>query len=151
MLRLSVVALFVAVPALAQSVVTLRESTGGRIQVAPGAKVTVPIMIDMTSAGGANVAAVSAGMSWLTSRLAFDSVTASFGTLTPNTSNVASGSLGLSVSGPATTTTVTMANAYFTAAAVSGGTTLVLSPTSATDGASTNILSMLRTLALEVC
>ena len=137
----------------AQGIVALRANGGGRTQVAPGAQVTVPLVIDMVAAGGTNLASLAATVSWGSSRLTFDSVrTAGFGTLVPSLANAASGSISLSTSaGGGTTSTVTMANVYFTASATSGGTLVTLGPTAASDNSSANILARLRVANLDVC
>ena len=119
-----------AQPVAAQNVITVRPGAGGRIQVTPGAPVSIPIAIDMSSAGGANLASLATGLVWGSNRLVFDSVKgAGFGALTPNTSGAGGGTLGLSVNAAGgTTSTVTMADVFFTASTTPGSTSFYLNP-----------------------
>ncbi len=148
----ALIALSLAMPASAQSTILLSAGSGNRIRVMPGATLSVPIQIDASGAGGANVASLVSSLTWGATRLAFDSVKAAgFGSLTPNTTSASSGSLGLSLTSSGTTGSVTMANVYFTASAAGGGTVLGLSPSAAANSASANVLSLLRVISQEVC
>ena len=76
-------------------------------------------------------------------------VAGSFGTLTPNTSNVASGTLALAGSGGGTTN-LTLATAYFTASGL-GSTAVQFAPTTATSSTATNLLGAVRVGVVDVC
>ena len=123
--------------------------------LAPGGKLTVPVIIDLTNAGATNIASLAAGISWGAGQLAFDSihVAGAIGwAFSPNTSNAASGSVSFSASNSvALPATATLANAYFTASGTTGGTRVVLAPTSAANSLAQSILLALRPRALDVC
>src|SRR5690242_14985241 len=110
-----------ALPSAAQTI-RVRGDGALRVQVAPSAKIAVPVTIDMSSASGANVASLTTGVSWAASRLTLDSVKAgAFGTLTSNTANAGTGSISLSTyNNSGATGTVTFATMYFTAGTAGG-------------------------------
>ena len=143
----------VAIPSAQAQTVLLRGGATLRTQVAPGAKVAVPVVIDLSGSAGTNVSSLTMGMSWGTSRLTFDSLRAgTFGSLTSNTGGAASGSVVMSAfSAAGTTTTVTMATAYFTASASTGGTRVAFTPTVAGNDVGTDLLPIFRVQALDVC
>jgi hypothetical protein len=126
-----------------------------RLVVAPGARVAIPLRIDLASAGAAlNLASLQGTFSWGTARLAFDSVrtaNADF-TVTSNTTGAATGSIlasafstaRLAASGPLLTL-------HFTASATTGGTRLLFAPTDAGAEDGTRVLTALRVRALDVC
>ena len=150
----ALVAIIAATPcaASAQNVITLRADSARRF-VAPSGKLAVPVSVDMSAAGGTNLASLSAGVAFGTSRLTFDSVKAAgFGVFSPTTTNAAGGSITLAVSdGAGTTTTTTIATMYFTASPATGGTTIAFTPSAAATNAAADILSLLKTRALDVC
>src|SRR5437868_2285791 len=91
--------------------------------VFPGSTVTVPVNIDISGAGGANIASLSSGVAWSVSRLTFNSITTAglFGTFT--TTNAAAGSISfVSSNTTALGATGTLANLSFTASNTLGGT-----------------------------
>ncbi|MBW7935347.1 MAG: hypothetical protein H3C62_17410, partial [Gemmatimonadaceae bacterium] len=104
-----------AVPCGSQTI-TVRSDSARRV-VAPSAKFAVPMLLDLSAAGGQSLASVTTGVTFGATRLTFDSVkTAGFGSLTTNTTGAASGSLTLSLfDGAGTTTSQTMATLWFTA------------------------------------
>src|SRR6185369_5643630 len=124
----------------------LRGGSSVLAQTTAGAKVTVPVIVDMSNAGGANFASITLGVAFSTSRLTFDSVKATgFGTLASNTNAAGSGSLSLSVFDPVgTTSTVTIANLYFTATGGVGGSRVQFSPTVAGDASGNSIINLFR-------
>src|SRR5438045_91597 len=113
----------------AQRIVVGAGATNTTI-VAPGTVFSVPIVVDMTAAGGTNFASFSAGLSWGAGRITLDSIKAgSFGTLS---SNFASGTASIaSFNAVGTTSNVSIANLFFTSGAATGGTQLLVSPTAA--------------------
>ena len=117
--------------ALGAQTVTVRGGATLRRQVAPGATVAVPVVLDLSAGLGTNVSSLTLGVSWGASRLTFDSVKAGgLGAVTSNTSGAAGGTFTTSVFDAAgTTSTVTLATAYFTAAATPGGTRVGFTPT----------------------
>ena len=122
-------------------------------QVAVGAKLAVPILVDMSAAGGASIALLTTGLSWPFARLSFDSVTAgSFGGLTSNLTNVATGNAGFSASsGAGNTSTTSLATAYFTALANPGSARVQLIPSVAQALGGSSLLSLIQARVLDVC
>ncbi len=153
LLVVSAVAAAASTPSLQAQSITVRGGSTLQKQVAPGASVAVPVIIDLGAAGGANLKSLTLGMSWSVARLRFDSLKAgSFGSVTPNTSAVSDGILSASVvDAIGTTTTVTMATAYFTAAGTPGGTRITLNPTAAGSTSLTDLTSRMRSQPLAVC
>ncbi|MDB4913779.1 MAG: hypothetical protein JWM95_1423 [Gemmatimonadetes bacterium] len=147
----SVIAAAAAIPMSAQKVITVRADTGGLATVAPGVVFAVPIVIDMSAAGGTNIASLTATVAWGPTRLAFDSLkVGTFGTVTANTSNAAAGTLVFSVVDPSgTTATVTVGTLYFTTA--SGSTSVTVTPTAAGNALGTSIFPLVRARWLNTC
>jgi hypothetical protein len=125
------------------------------VYVAPGAKLAVPLRVDLSAAGTTTFAALQGALTWSASRLTFDSlrVVSSTGfSLTANTASAGTGTVSfnafgttaLAVSGP-------LAMAYFTAGSGTGGTLLTLVPTVAGSEAGGDILALLRVRNLGVC
>jgi hypothetical protein len=133
---------------LATIAVAAGNSNGTQVRL--GGKLAVPIVIDMSAAGGNNLASITSGVGWDATRLTLDSVrAASFGTLT---TNATSGHLTLDVFNPSgTTASATIANLYFTAAGTRGGTRLVVDATTAGSAAGTDLGALLRVRSLDVC
>ncbi len=126
-----------------------------RVTVAPGAKLAVPIGVDLSVAGSATLASLQAGLTWGSTRLTFDSLrvaAASGFSLTPNLAGASGGSLtfnafgtsALPASGP-------IATAYFTATATTGGTSVVLTPATAGSELGASVLNALNVRNLGVC
>jgi hypothetical protein len=141
-------------PAFAASqTVGVNAGSTGAVAIAPGAKLTVPIIIDLTSAGAVKIAALQTGITWGVARLTLDSVRVApvaGWTITPNIANAATGSIALSASGAAElVTTTTIANAFFTAGA--GGTRVLIAPSAAANASAQDILPFVRARALDVC
>src|SRR5262249_16004967 len=81
-------------PVSAQTIGVNAGSTGSMI-IAPNAKITVPIIVDLSSAGALTIAGLQSNMSWGNTRITLDSiraVTIAGWSFTPNTANAASGS-----------------------------------------------------------
>jgi hypothetical protein len=80
--------------------------------VAAGADISIPIILDMSGSGGGDVASIQFGITWDPAKFDFVSGTvngASGFSLTPNTTNSATGSIsvaGFAVTGVTTTTTL---------------------------------------------
>ncbi|CAN5389525.1 hypothetical protein BH09GEM1_BH09GEM1_38910 [soil metagenome] len=153
LLLLGAVAAALPTPFLRAQTVTVRSGSTLRRQVAPGATVAVPVVLDLSSGAGTNVSSLSLGVAWRSAQLRFDSLKAgSFGAVTSNLSGAGTGSLITSVfSAVGTTSTITMATAYFTAAATTGGTRISFNPTVAGSDGGVSVLSRFRTQPLDVC
>ncbi|MES2177016.1 MAG: hypothetical protein V4550_04050 [Gemmatimonadota bacterium] len=135
----------------AQNVITIRPGAGGQITATPNTTVAVPIVIDMSAAGGTNLASLTTTVSWSPTRLTFDSLKAgSFGSVSFNSANASAGQLSLSVFDAAgTTSTVTVATVYFTAS--TGATSVTLLPTAAGSDVGANLMSIVRVRKLDAC
>jgi hypothetical protein len=143
-----------ALPLAAQTI-ALNVSDSARVFVAPSAKLTVPVSVDLTAAGALNLASLQAGLTWGASRLTFDSIRVVPSTgfsLTPNTGSTATGSLTFNTfSATALATSGPLFNVYFTAGATSGGTHVALAPTVAATDLAQDILSHLAVRNVDVC
>jgi alpha-tubulin suppressor-like RCC1 family protein len=118
--------------------------------VEPGARLTVPIVVDPTGAPATNIASLTARVQWSPQRLTLDSIRpGAFGTLA--TSNTA-GLAALSMFNPtATTTPTTIANLFFTAAATTSGARLDVTTTAAGNEGGGSILPLVRSLDADLC
>jgi len=136
----------------AQGVLTLSVGSGP-ISVAPGSVLVVPLTLDMSAAAGANVAALTTGITWGPARLTLDSVRpGTLGTPTVNTAAASSGSASLSIfNAVGATTTQTVAQLYFTTQGQPGGTRIALTPTVAANETGATVLAQLFTRPLDVC
>ncbi len=125
------------------------------VVVTPGGKVTVPIIIDLANAGPAGIANLEAGVSWGAARLIFDSirvVPALGWSFASTLEGVPEGKVGFGASSTSVlSATATLANLYFTASTVPGGTRLRALPTWATDADGQGVNELMRTRALDVC
>lgn len=123
--------------------VTVRLGEARVLRVAPTQKFEVPLVVDPSAAGGANVASLTATLTWNPARLTLDSVRAgAFGALTANTTEAATGSLSLSIfSATGTTDAASVARLFFSAAANAGGTTLSIVPTALGNQAGSSLLA----------
>ena len=144
----------VATPLAAQTI-GLSVLDSATVYVAPGAKLAVPLRVDLSSAGTTTLAALQGALTWSASRLTFDSLRVASSTgfsLTTNTAGASTGTVSfnalsttaLAASGP-------LATAYFTAGSATGGTRVTLAPTVAGSVAGANILGLLRVRQLGVC
>lgn len=155
--RALVAALLCMTPFAAASAQTIGVNAGatGSMIVAPNAKVTVPVIVDLSSAGALTIAGLQTSITWGTNRLTLDSlvpVVIAGWSNQPNTSGAASGSsLFAAFGASALPATSTLANAYFTASATTGGTRVYLDPTTAVSAVGGNILSSIRARSLDVC
>jgi hypothetical protein len=143
-----------SITASAQSTVTVAVGSAPTAQVAPGGKLAVPVVIDLSAANGGNLASLAASLNWAAGRLTLDSLvkTGSFGTFTSNTADAANGNAGLTVfNATGTTTTTTFATAYFTALTTLGGTRIGITGQTAGTDAGASLAAALRTRPLDVC
>lgn len=141
-------------PLAAQSIgLSLRDSA--QVLTLTGSTVRVPVLLDFTSAGTANLAALQATMAWDATLLRFDSLRAAPGreiTLLAETGGAASGGLQFSAFGPVgLRESGALAEAFFTARSSSGGSWLTLLPAVAGNEQGQSVLPLLRTRQLGVC
>ena len=127
----------------------------GSLTVAPGANVTVPVIIDISSAGSQNVVGLQGAISWNPARLVFDSirvVPSSGWTLTPNDLGSATfGSIVFTASrGAPQSASGALANVYFRAV-VAGGTRVLFAAFGAASATQQNVLAALRVRGQDVC
>jgi hypothetical protein len=140
---------------LAAQSIGLALGDSSRLHVAPGARVAVPIRVDLSNATGGNLASVQSVINWSAARLTLDSirVVASTGfSFNQNLTGAATGSA--SFNGFATTglsTTTTLALAYFTAGQTAGGGRVSLAPTAVGNESGSSILDRTWTRAVGVC
>ena len=146
-------ALVVPVALRAQRVIVLQAGPSPMIRATPHGKLVIPIVLNMTEAGGGDLAALTATVAWSHARLTLDSVTAGgFGSLTSNTSKAATGSATFSVFNvTGTSRTVTVAQLFFTASATTGASDIALTPSVAGNEVGQPILSLMRSRPLRVC
>jgi uncharacterized protein YjdB len=156
--RLAALLAISAVPLVTATGQTIGLNAGatGNTVVAPNAKLTVPIIVDLSSAGALNIAALQASMTWGTARLTLDSirpVVIPAWTFIPNTAGAAGGSSIFAAFGEnALPATSTIANAFFTASASTGGTRVMLAPMAgAVSESGASVTHALRPRALDVC
>ena len=125
------------------------------VRVVPNAKFTVPISVDLTLAGGANLAALQGTLTWDVTRMTFDSLRLASQpswSLSANTALAASGSVSFDASSAtALAASGTLMNAYFTGAGAAGGTRVILTPTTAANSLGASVLTVLRPQSLDVC
>jgi alpha-tubulin suppressor-like RCC1 family protein len=142
----------VAAPLSAQTI-GVYVGDSARIELAPSAKLTVPLRADLQSAGGASIASLQGRLGWSSSRLTLDSIRAISGwTLTANQDSVAVGRLAFSTFGTAVLpASGPVATAYFTASATSGGTRIAFSPEAIGDEAGNSVMPLLQVRGQDVC
>ena len=141
---------------LAAQTIAVQVGDSARLQVAPGAKVGIPLRVDLANAGSTlNLASLEGTLVWGPARLTFDSVrvnTAMGFTQTANTAGAATGSVALSYfSTTRLSASGTLATAWFTASGSTGGTRVTFTATDAGAEDGTRVLSALRLRALDVC
>ncbi len=141
---------------LAAQTIAVQVGDSARLQVAPGARVGIPLRVDLANAGSTlNLASLAGTLTWGSTRLTFDSirVNAATGfTQTTNTTGAATGSVVLSYFGTTQlSSSGALATAWFTAAGTAGGTRVAFAPTEAGSEGGQGILGQLVTRALDVC
>jgi alpha-tubulin suppressor-like RCC1 family protein len=137
--------------AAAQSgTITVAAGTATTANIAPGAKFTVPVIADMSAAGGLDLASLQAHVTWTSSRMTLDSIKAAgFGSVADT---VTAGSAAFAVfDANGTTTTTTVVNLFFTAGTNTAGSRIQLTPVVAGNSTGTSITNQLRTRSLDVC
>lgn len=150
--RVLLASLLASAPASAQQI-SINVGTTPSVQIAPGTKVTVPVVVDLSQAGSEDIASLQGGLSWNTARLVFDSLRLAVAgwTLTQNTTAAGSGSVNFALfNSTALPATATIVNAYFTAA-TEGGTRVQFLPTAAGNEAAQSILPKVRPGRMDVC
>lgn len=132
--------------------IDLQLGTSPASVVVPNGKLTIPVVVNLSAAGAANIASLASGMTWGPSRLTLDSLRV----IAPGWSL----SGGVPASGAVTFSTAsslplpgtgTLANAYFTAGGGAGGTRISIAPTAAQNQSGASVLSLLRSRRLDAC
>ncbi len=133
--------------------VIVAPSGGGRTFVAPGAKFSVPLVIDMSVAGSLDLTSLRSYYSWSPSVLTLDSVsTGTWTSISPNLGGVASGRADLDGAGSTITSNTTIASLWFTAIGASGtGTRLSVDSASGYDTGDNQIAHSILVKNLDVC
>ncbi|MBU6367947.1 MAG: hypothetical protein KJT01_17160, partial [Gemmatimonadetes bacterium] len=144
-----------AAPLPAQSI-AIQVGDSARLTVAPGARVGIPLRVDLSAAGSTlNLASLQGTMAWGTTRLTFDSVRvnpATDLTQTVNATGIATGTLVLSYFGSSRlAASAALATAWFTASATAGGTRVTFAPSAAGNEAGNSILAQVVPRALDLC
>lgn len=125
------------------------------IRVQPGAAFSVPLIVDMAGAKGADLASLTTSVSWDHTLARLDSVRSgkpSFGTLVQNSARAAEGTLLVSVfNGTGTTTTVPVATLYFTASASAGTGTVSFAPSVAGNEVGKSIIAQIKARNAALC
>jgi uncharacterized protein YjbI with pentapeptide repeats/alpha-tubulin suppressor-like RCC1 family protein len=134
----------------AQSI-DVRLGDSARVRVAPGAKVAVPVVVDLAARGPLTVASLQGRIRWGSGRLTLDSIRAGSGwTVTTNADSAGMVRL-VTYSPSALPATGAVAVAHFTAAGTAGGTRVDLGVEAAGDEAGQSILSAVRPRGVAVC
>jgi hypothetical protein len=137
----------------AQPSVTIAAGTATSFQLPPSTQLTVPLILDMSSAGSGTVSSFSTGIQWNPAVLALDSVRATgFGAISPDLTRAPVGSVQLSVFASApTAASQVVANVYFTTSGTSGGTVIQLSSPVARTSAGALALGQVLGRGVDVC
>jgi hypothetical protein len=135
MKRLVWIAVAIVAPSVAraQNLVTVGSNDATVKGVAPGAQISVPLLLDMSAANGTSIDSIATSLFWNPAVVTLDSVKAeAFGSFPKFALNRTGGLLdfGARSSSPVAATT-TLATLYFTAALTGGGTHLSITPTDA--------------------
>ncbi len=153
LLPLTVVLASLASSASAQTIGLLVGDTT-LLPVSAGARVAIPLRLDLRDASGAPaLSSVTGTVTWGAARLTFDSVRSANAalTLTTNTGSAASGAITLTATAPsALAISGPLVTLHFTATASTGGTRVRFTPTAAGHGAQ-SALAALRLRALDLC
>jgi uncharacterized protein YjdB len=138
----------------AQSI-SVGAGDSARVVVAPGARLAVPVRVDLSSAAPLTLASLQADVRWNSARLTFDSVRVVASTGFSQTANTASAGTGLVTFNAFSTSSLSASGAlttlYFTAGTTSGATRLSLTPTEGGAEDGTNVLARLIPRGLDVC
>lgn len=149
------VALALATPAIARSQGSISIQAGATttIQVAPNGRFVVPVIADMSTAAGTDLAALTARITWNQARLTLDSATSGgFGSVTANTSTAPAGSASFSAfSVTGTVKNVTLVQLFFSARAVAGTSDIAVTPTVAGNEVGHPILTLIKSRPVHIC
>ncbi|MBU6367018.1 MAG: Ig-like domain-containing protein [Gemmatimonadetes bacterium] len=145
-----------AAPVLAAQSIAVQVGDSATLTVAPGARVGIPLRVDLSAAGSTlNIASLSGTLSWGTARLTFDSIRVNAATGFTQTTNTAGAATGSAVLSYFSTTRLTasaaLATAWFTASTSTGGARVEFAASGAGNEAGTSILAQVVTRALAVC
>ena len=144
----------------AQSTIAVAAGTSTKIQVAPGMKFSVPLLMTVPTAGTTSatgsvvaVSSIAAQLNWNAAGLTIDSVTAgNFGTVSATILSPTVGRAVLSVfSASSASGTVTLAYAWFTASASVAGTQLHLDVSEASNAQGAVLATPRSSTGTDVC
>ena len=144
----------------AQSTIAVAAGTSTKIQVAPGMKFSVPLLITVPTAGTTSatgsvvaVSSIAAQLNWNAAGLTIDSITAgNFGTVSATILSPTVGRAVLSVfSASSASGTVTLAYAWFTASASVAGTQLHLDVSEASNAQGAVLATPRSSTGTDVC
>jgi alpha-tubulin suppressor-like RCC1 family protein len=132
--------------------ITIAADTATTTNIAPGAKFTVPVIVDMSAANGLNVASLTTRINWTPARLTLDSIHSTGAGFDFLTSTLGAGTATVAGFGAhGTTATTTIAVMYFTAGSGAAGSRVSLTPTVAGNESGTSITSHVAARNLDVC
>ncbi len=146
-----VVWLLAPAPAIAQSIVV--RVGDPPTAVVPGDTVDVPVVVDMSGAGGLDIASLTFDLAWDPARLTYVSSTpGAFGTVLINDANAGTGSLVVSmISAVGATTTFTVVTVRYVAALTQGNALISINVTDAGDALGGSILGSVSGRPLDLC
>jgi alpha-tubulin suppressor-like RCC1 family protein len=149
-LALSLTAVNAGVARAQSGTITIAAGSAPSANVAPGAKLTVPVIADMSAAGSSNLASLVARVTWTPALLTLDSIRPTdFGFLE---STIGSGTASLATfAATGTTATTTVANLYFTAGATTAGSRVQLAPTAAGNELGASLTGSVHARSFDVC
>ena len=124
--------------------------TASSASVGPNHVFVVPLVADMSAAGGRNLASLTSKMTWTVGRVKLDSIR---GAALPNVaSTIGNGTATVSVFDAAgVTVTDTIANLYFTAGPNTVGSRIQITPTLAGTDIGVSITKLIRVRNFDVC
>jgi hypothetical protein len=142
-------------PLGAQSI-GVQVGDSARVVVAPGAKVGLPLRVDLAAAGSTlNLASLTGTLTWGPARLTFDSIrvnAATEFTQTANTAGAAGGSVALAYfNASRLAASAALATVWYTASATTGGTRVRFAASAAGNEAGQSVLGQLVPRGLDVC
>lgn len=162
LLRRFIPVLCLTLPSLgrAQSTIAVAAGTSTKIQVAPGVKFSVPLLMTVPTAGATSVtssvvavSSIAAQLNWNAAGMTIDSITTgNFGTVSATILSPSIGRAVLSVfSASSASGTVTLAYAWFTASASVAGTQLHLDVSEASNAQGAVLATPTSSTGTDVC
>jgi len=132
--------------------ITLSAGDGSLTSVAPNSSFGLPIHVDMSQAGGENIASLTGSIIWDPARLTFQSLVGGpFGSLITNETQVGSGLLTFSLFSPTGTTNTFDALTINFQAGATGVVVITPQVQAAGNDVGADITSLMRVAPLELC